>query len=129
MDMKSTEKYTLNAPMTPEDLCELMTQRWTDEMPGKFVLKKGLGGKSITFDVYMQIQPVVTVKGNAVTVKKMTNKTNVSVGGVGGDFKAMKEAAAALKDGGIKAAALGGQEYFNSVCDAIREVLKDRVVA
>ena len=126
MDMKSTDKFTLNASMTPEELYELMAQRWTAEMPGKFVLKKGLGGKSIAFDVYMQIQPVVTVKGNIVTVKKITNKTNVSVGGVGGDFKAMKQAASALKDGGIKAAALGGQEYFNSVCDAIREVLKDR---
>ena len=127
MDMKSAEKYALNAPMTPEALCELMTQRWTAEMPGRFVLKKGLGGKSIMFDVYMQAQPVVTVKGSEVTVKRITNKTTASVGGMGGDFKAMKQAAAAIKDGGLKAAALGGQEYFNAVCDAMRDVLKDRL--
>ena len=125
--MKNSEKFTLAAPMTPEELHQLMTQRWTAEMPGAFSLKKGLGGKSIAFDVYMQAQPVVTVKGSEVTIKRMTNSTKVSVGGIGGDIKAMKQSAAAIKEGGLKAAAFGGQEYFNGVCDAMRFVLQDKL--
>jgi hypothetical protein len=124
---KGVEKYTLSAPMTLDELYQLMTQRWTAEMPGKFKLKKGIFGERILFDVYIQIQPRVTVKENVVTVRRMQNSTKVSVGGMPGvDIKDMKQRMAAAKEGGLKKAALGGQEYFNSVCDAMRDVLKDK---
>ena len=96
-------------------------------MPGKFKLKKGLFGKSILFDVYMQTQPRVTVKENVVTVRRVNSSTTVSVGGSPSiDFKDMKQRVGAFKEGGLKQAAFGGQDYFNGVCDAMREVLKDK---
>ena len=113
MDMKAlsktVEKFTLAEPMTLEELHQLMTQRWTAELPGRFKLKKGLLGKSITFDVYMQTQPRVTVKGNLVTVRRISNSTKVSVGGSPGiDFKDMKQRVTVAREGGInKAASVG----------------------
>ena len=132
MDMKelqkAVEKYTLRSPMAIEDLYQLMTERWNAELPGAYKLKKGLMGKSIMFDVYMQVQPKVTIKGNVVTCLKTTNSTEVSVlGGPSLDIKNTKERIAAAKEGGLKAAAFGGVEYFLGVCDAMREILKDKI--
>ena len=125
---KSVEKYTLSASITIDELYSLMAERWGEGMPGKFKLKKGLFGKRVLFDVYMQIQPRVTVKENVVTVRKTQKSTKVGIGGGPMmDIKDMKQRAAALKEGGIKKAMFGGQEYFNNVCDALREVLKDKM--
>jgi len=132
MDMKTmqkaVEKYTLREPMTLDELHQLMTTRWNAEMPGTFKLKKGLFGKSITFDTYMQVQPKVSVKNNIVTCRKFNSSTTVSVGGSPAtDIKNMKERLDAAKEGGLKKAALGGVEYFLGVCDAMREILKDKM--
>jgi len=125
---KAVEKYTLKDPMTLDELYQLMTMRWGEELPGTFKLKKGLLGKSIQFDVYMQVQPKVTVKDNVVTCRKFTSSTEVSVGGSPGiDIKNMKQRIEAGKEGGIKKAAMGGVEYFLGVCDGMREVLKDKM--
>jgi hypothetical protein len=120
---KTVEKFTLRDPMTLDELFELMTRRWTADMPGKFKLKKGLFGKSIKFDLYMQQLPVVRVKGNVVTVRRQQQST--TVGGV--DIKDAKQRMAALKEGGLKKAALGGAEYFAGIRDAMREILKDKM--
>ena len=120
---KTAEKFTLKEPITLDELYQLMTQRWTAEMPGKFQLKKGLFGKSIKFDLYMQILPVVTVKGNVVTVRRQQQST--TVGGV--DIKDTKQRMAAAKEGGLKKAALGGAEYFQNIRNAMREVLGDKM--
>ena len=120
---KVVEKFTLKDPMTLDELHQFMIQRWTAEMPGKFKLKKGLFGKRIEFDVYMQILPRVTVKGNVVTVRRQQQST--TVGGV--DFKDAKQRMAAAKEGGLKKAAMGGMEYFVNVRNAMREVLQDKM--
>jgi hypothetical protein len=134
MDMKeankSSEKFILKNSLTLEELHKIMSDA---EMPGKFKLKKGLFGKSITFDVYMQIQPRITIKENVVTVRKIKSSSTVSVGDSPEiDFKDMKERIGAVKEGasggggfaaGLKKAALGGQEYFLGVCNSVREVL------
>ncbi|MEA5003599.1 MAG: hypothetical protein VB081_08880 [Christensenella sp.] len=125
---KAVEKFTLKEPMTLEELYDLMKQRWNAELPGTFQLKKGLMGKSILFDVYMQVQPKVTIKDNVVTVRKISNSTSVSVGGGPGvDIKASAEYKKAFKEGGFKDAISGGPAYFNGVCDAMREILSDLI--
>ncbi len=135
MDMKAlqkaVEKYTLREAMGIEDLHSLMVGSGA-QFPGNFKLKKGLFGKSITFDVYMQVQPRITVKDNVVTCRKMSSSTTVSTGvssnaTVGMDIKASKQYKDAMKEGGLKKAISGGPEYFLGVCDALREVLKDKM--
>ena len=122
---KAKEMITLSAPMTIEELFDFMQQN-AAAIPGQFKFKKGLMGKKIEFGVYMQTQPVVTVKDKTVKVTRVFNKTEVSVGGVGGDIKNMKERMAAAKEGGLAKAAFGGQEYFVNVCAAMVELLKSR---
>lgn len=117
------QRVTLKDPIAIEDLHKLLTERWNTEIPGKFVLKKGFFGKSIRFDIYMKVRPVVKVKGNIVTIKKTEQST--TVGGV--DFKDMKQKAAALKDGGVKKALMGGIEYYITVADTVKEILKDKM--
>ena len=122
---KAGEKIELSAPMTIEELFDLMQQN-SASIPGQFQMKKGLMGKKIEFGVYMQTQPVVSVKDKTVKVTRVFNKTEVSVGGVGGDIQNMKDRMAAAKEGGLKKAAFGGQEYFVDVCAAMVELLKPR---
>ncbi len=135
MDMKAlqkaVEKYTLRDSTDIENLHRLMTESGV-QFPGNFKLKKGLFGKSIIFDVFMQVQPQITVKDNVVTCRKMSSSTTVSTGvssnaTVGMDIKASKQFKEAMKEGGFKKAVSGGAEYFIGVCDALREVLKDRM--
>ena len=125
---KSVEKYTLTEPITADELFALMSERMTAELPGKFKLKKGLFGKSIAFDVYQQVMPSVSVKGNVVKVQKLQISTGVSIGGGPAiDIKATQQRIAAAKEGGFKSAMFGGHEYFIKVCDALREALADRL--
>ena len=128
MDLKemsrNPQKITLKEPMTIEELYSLMTEKWTPEMPGPFKFKKGLFGKSIKFSIYMQIVPTVKIKNNVVIIRR--NQQSTTVGGV--DIKDMSQRMSALKEGGLKKAAMGGMEYFISICNAFREILKDRAV-
>lgn len=117
------QRVTLKDPMTIEALHQLLTDRWNPEIPGEFKLKKGLLGKSIKFGVYMKIQPVVTVKGNVVTIRKTESSTNV--GGV--DFKNMSQTISAAKEGGLKKAVTGGIDYYIAVTGAVKEILQDRM--
>jgi hypothetical protein len=124
---KTVEKIVLREPITLEYLYELMIQT-PAKLPGSFKLKKGLMSKSIYFDVFVQEQPRITVKGNTVTVRRMRKKSNVGIGNMPSmDFKAMKQTAQAVKDGGFTKSISGGAEYFVSVCDAMRELLKSRL--
>jgi len=75
----------------------------------------------------MQTFPRVTVKNNIVTVRRFNSSTQVSVlGSPSVDIKDMSQRIEAAKEGGLKKAALGGQEYFLEVCDEMREILKDK---
>ena len=129
---KTNEKYTLRGAMTIEELYQLLTERWNTELPaGPFVLKKGMMGTNIVFPTYQRIQPVVSVKGNTVVCKK-TEGAQMKVLGVDhkdknqrdAAFQGGKEAGGFL--GGMKAAALGGVDYFIDVCNKLREILQDR---
>ena len=130
---KSQEKYDLKTAMTIEDLYQLMTERWNTELPaGPFIIKKGMMGTSIQFPTYQRIQPVVSVKGNTVVCKK-TEGAQVKVLGV--DHKDKRQRDSAFQDGkseggflgGMKAAALGGIDYYLDVCNKLREILQDRM--
>lgn len=127
MDMdvmkKSVEKITLKEEMTLGQLYDLMKEN-KDIMPGEFKLKKGILGKSINFDVFMQTEPRITVKDNVVTVRRMGKSTEVGIGNMPSmDFKDMKQRLKAVKDGGIKKSVTGGAEYFVGVCNAMVELL------
>ena len=131
MDMKavskSVEKLTLREPMTPEEINSLLLEKWDGF--GKFKLKKGIFGKFIQFDTVMQIQPRLTVKDNAIIVRKISNSTKVGIGGGPmTDYKDTKQRVSALKEGGVSAAAFGGHENFTNVCEKIKEILRERMV-
>lgn len=120
---KTVEKIKLRESMTPEELYDLMLQN-SEKFPGKFKLKKGLLGKSILFDVFMQTQPRITVKEDKVTIRRMGNSTSVGVGNMPSvDFKDLKQRTQAVKEGGFGKAISGGAEYFGSVCDAMVDLL------
>lgn len=131
MDMKvlkkTVEKIVLRETMTLEQLYEFMMQNAT-KLPGGFKLKKGLFDKAIFFDVFMQQQPKITVRGKTITVRRMGNKSFSGIGNMPTlDFKAIKQTAQAVKDGGLNKSISGGAEYFANVCDAMRELLKTRL--
>lgn len=131
MDMRSlsntVRKYTLREPMSPEALYQLMMDRG-GAFPGPFKLKKGLFGKSIQFGVVMQLQPVIKVKDNVVTARAVSNSTKVGIGSMPEmDFKSIKQRTAALKQGGVGKALLGGQQNFHQICDVLQDILADRM--
>lgn len=124
----SKKDYTLRQAMTIDQLHELMQERWSEDKPGKFKLKKGLFGKSIQFDVYRQVMPRITVKGNVVMLRKISNSTEVSVGGSPSlDFKNARHLGKDFKEGGMKKALNAGADYFVDVMNALQEVLGDRL--
>jgi len=130
---KSVEKYALKSAMTIEELHQFLTERWNTELPaGPFILKKGMLGKSIQFPTYQRIQPVVTIKGSEVICKK-TEGAQMKVLGV--DHKDQGQRNAAFKAGkegggfldGMKAAALGGVDYYINVCNTLRDILQEKM--
>ena len=127
MDIKTLsrnpQKITLKETITTEELHRLMTERWTPEMPGPFKFKKGLFGKSVKFSVYMQIVTSVSAKGNVVFIRRSQQSTTVG----GTDFKDLSQRMDAAKEGGLKAAALGGVQRFVDIVNAMKEILKDKM--
>lgn len=120
---KSVEKITLKEEMSLDQLYDLMKEN-QEELPAKFKLKKGLMGKSINFDVFMQTEPRITVKDKVVTIRRMGSSTKVGIGSMPSlDYKDMKQRVKAVKDGGIKKSVTGGAEYFVGVCNAMVELL------
>ena len=104
-----------------------MVQNETD-FPGRFRLKKGLFGKAIVFDTYMTIQPRISVKDNKVKISVLQQSTSVKVGNMPSiDIKATKQVLQAAKEGGLGKALTGGPEYYNSIADALRELLQGRM--
>ena len=123
---KTVEKFTLREPISIEELNDLMVQNATG-FPGNFKLKKGLG-KSIVFDVLMTIQPIVTVKGNVVVVKRIQNSTKISIGGGPSvDRKAVQQRVQAAKEGGLGKAITGGVDYYLNIVEVMRGLLQSRM--
>ena len=121
------EKFFLKDPISLEELHELMVQ-CENTFPGRFRLKKGLFGKSIVFDLYMNIKPRISVKDNVVKVSMIQQSTKVSAGGMPSiDIKATKQRIQAAKEGGLGKAFTGGPDYYNGVLDATRELLQSRM--
>jgi len=123
---KTSEKITLREPITLDELNDLMVKN-AAMFPLNFKLKKGLFGKSITFEVYMNVQTNVKVKDNIVTVRRMQSSTSVGVGGMSVDVKATQQRAAAVKEGGVGKAFTGGVESFLGIIEALKEMLKPRM--
>lgn len=117
--LKSVLKLTLKSPMTIEELYELMTKSTDVPFPRTFKLKKGLLGKSIEFDAFLETAPTITVKDDTVTLRKVEKST--SVGGV--DIKTMKQSIGNLAKGDFS----NGFDYFENVYTALQELLKDRI--
>ena len=122
---KNKEVLKLKKAMTLEEIDQILRER-LDSEKYKFSLKKGIMGKGIEFETVMQVLPRLTVKGDELRVLRVDSKTTVSFGGGPGmDFKAMGQFSSAVKEGGIKGALSGGQDYFDGVCDAVREALSE----
>ena len=125
---KAVEKFTLREELTLEQLYDVMMQSGI-QFPSQFKLTKGLLGKAIDFEVYMQVLPKVTIKNNVVTVRRTESKSTISVlGSPGVDLKAQKQGREAAKQGGFMKSITGGQDYFNDVCDLMRQALSGRTV-
>ncbi|MDL2238234.1 hypothetical protein LJC56_10500 [Christensenellaceae bacterium OttesenSCG-928-K19] len=112
-------KIKLKEPMAIEELYNLMTESQTTAFPRRFKLKGGLLGKSIQFDVYLQVQPTITVKDHTITIRRIEKST--SVGGI--DFKAMSQSIGGLAKGDFSS----GVDYFMNVYDRVCELLGDRI--
>ena len=126
--MNSQQKFTLGSPMSLEELESLMRAN-QNLFPGAFKLKRGILGKQIVFDTYMQVQPYIKVKENVVRLSYA--KVSLEVGlGKGGetmvDLKDLGQRMTALKEGGIKEAALGGNTYFTAITQALGQLLDGR---
>ena len=120
---KMEEKIELREPIDVEALHALMEQSGI-EWPGQFKISKGLFGKTIAFDSYMNVVPVVHIKNNIVKVKREQPKSDIEVLGVSrNSVKAQKEMFAGMKEGGLKKGFTGGQDYFLDVCDLMQELL------
>ena len=121
------EKFFLKEAISLDALYELM-EGSEIAFPGNFKLKKGAFGKSITFDVYMSIQPVIHVKDNIVKISTVEKSSSVSVGGMPGiDIKATKQIIQAAKEGGLGKAFTGGSDYYMGIIEAMRELLESRM--
>ena len=132
--MKAAEDYKLREPLTLEELFDIM-QTSNIVFPGQFKISKGLFGKAIVFDTFAEVQPRVTVKDKTVKVRKAETNTGstipsrqreegvrINLNRAAGDIKTMKE-------GGLDGLLSGhssGPEYFNNVCDRMRDLLQDR---
>jgi len=122
---KNKDILKLKEAMTLEEIEQVLRAQLNPEI-FPFKLKKGIMGKGIEFKTVMQVLPRLTVKGDEVRILRVNSKTTVSFGGGPGmDLKAMGQFSNAMKEGGIKGAIAGGQEYFESVCDAVREALSE----
>ena len=120
------ESFVLKEPISLEELYDLMTHNKSN-FPDKFKLKGGLFGKSIKFPVFMNIQPIITVKDTKVKVSAVQKSTSVGVGGTTIDIKAAKQALQSAKEGGLIKAVTGGAEKYQQVIDATHELLQSRM--
>lgn len=111
-------KLKLKEPLTVEMLHKLMMENQA-AFPRKFKLKNGLLGKSIQFEVYLQVQPTITIKDRTITLRRIEKST--SVGGI--DFKAMTQSIGGLAKGDLSS----GVDYFKNVHDRLHELLKDQL--
>ena len=139
MDMiamtKAAEDYKLREALTLEELFDIM-QTSNIAFPGQFKISKGLLGKAIVFDTFAEVKPRVTIKDKTVKVRKTETNTGstipsrdreeglrINLTGAARDIKAMKEGGF----NGLLSGHSSGPEYFNNVCDRMRELLQDRI--
>ncbi len=80
--MDTKRKITLRQPLELAQIFSVLQAEVDPQRFGVAELKKGLGA-SIVYPEYARVIPRITVKGNEVTLTKITNdsKASVSVGG------------------------------------------------
>lgn len=117
--MDTTREYQLSREMTIEEVFELLQgANLSEDVVGKFELKKGLMGKNIVFNGGTEAVPTLSVKGSKAKLQKVTKSGGSSSVSIGG-FKIPK--------GGMKAEmnkAEAGNAYFAAVGNALTEILK-----
>ena len=104
---RATVRFALREAMSLETLFELMQKRKSG-FPGRFALRKRLLGPArIKFDVFLTIQPVVSVRDDMVIVRRKQVNSSIPVfDAEGSDIT-------------------GGQEYFTAVYRTIEDILKN----
>ena len=120
---KTSEKLELKEAITIDELFTLLSEKWDAAENGPLKLKKGLFGKSVQGGRKFAIVPKFTVKGNIVTVKRISSQSSVKVGGIGGDLKLMGD----IAKGGLKSAVTGAPAYFNYACETAKEALQNHL--
>ena len=133
---KTKESIVLREPVSLDGLYNLMEQDKA-RLPGEFKLEKGLLGASIVFDKYMNIGAKVSVKESTVTVSRTEQNKSVSrqQGGKNrmsfnqmSDFvQSTQSVINAVQTGEFGDDLTGGLNYFQSICDAMRELLQNRI--
>ena len=116
MDTKRT--YELSKEMSLDEILGLIKgANLPEEITGKYDLKKGLFGSSITFNGPHKMKAVLKAKGNKATLTKVTQSSSsgVSVGGVpvGG-----------MGVGGALDKTAAESAFFKGIGDALTEILK-----
>ena len=130
--MKAAEDYKLREPLTLEELFDIM-QTSNIAFPGQFKISKGVFGKAIVFDTFAEVQPRVTVKDKTVKVRKTETNTGSTIPsrdrkeGLRIDLTEAARDIKAMKEGTFTAGLTAGPDYFNAVCDRMRELLQDRI--
>ena len=121
--LKQKSNIKLKEPMTIEELLALMTERWDTQKHGNFKLEKFLFFKSIRLDDYLvmrfdvQIASIVGQGKNLMVHIGTTRIKNLN--------KTQRQQVEAM--GGYMATRDPVLKYFEGLCDAMRDVLGDRV--
>lgn len=120
--MDTKRKITLRQPLELAQIFSVLQARVDPQRFGVAELKKGLLGASIVYPEYARVIPRITVKGNEVTLTKITNdsKTSVSVGGFSTTLDKDLRGTAALDT------ARAGAQYFKDIADVVTWALSDQ---
>jgi hypothetical protein len=126
IELQKKAAITLKEPLTLDELLALMTERWDTQKHGSFKLKKFLFVKSIGLDDCMMMNFEVYITGIAGQGKNIL----VDINRVETDKKAYsKTQREQIKAaGGYVAARQLALNYHAGLCDAMRDVLQDKVM-
>ena len=119
--LKQRSNITLKEPMTLDELYALMQERWDTEKYGNFKIEKFLFIKSIRLDDYLAMKFQVQVSGIVGQGKNLL----VSITKLDKDSAAHIKASKAM--GGREAARIAGLKHWESMCDAMWDILSDKV--
>lgn len=117
--MDVSRKITLSAPITLEELFDILSKDAAQKGYQEPKFKKGLLGKGIEYPKEHRTTIRVTAKGNVVNITKAfdNSSSSVSVGGM--KFNTSKD----MRGGNAAKTVDAGSEYFKTICAHIEEAL------